>query len=98
MTVVAGAECRYVNKIETEATTNTASRTLTTSVHDTTTQGSKVFTDDAIAYIKLKEYDHKTVKHSIKEFVNGIESFWAFLKRDTMWYITTCRSGNYEGM
>ena len=51
-------------------------------MHDTTTQGSKVFTDNAIAYIKLKEYDHKTVKHSIKEFVNGIangiESFWAF--------------------
>ena len=38
-------------------------------------------------YLGLKGYDHKTVRHSAGEYVNGkastngIESFWALLKR-----------------
>lgn len=50
---------------------------------------SSVFTDDHRSYIGLDEkgYQHGVVKHSAKEYVdglthtNGIESFWALLKR-----------------
>ena len=44
------------------------------------------YTDDAPAYSGLPR-EHETVKHSISEYVreqahtNGIESFWALLKR-----------------
>lgn len=47
--------------------------------------GAKVFTDDAAAYKGLP--NHETVKHSVAQYVNGqahvngIESFWAMLKR-----------------
>ena len=53
---------------------------------------------------QLKGYEHKTVKHSVKEFVNGmdhtngIESFWALLKGVIMERITICLPGNYSGM
>ena len=86
-TAVVGAKDRATNKVEAKVIADVTSKTLTTFVGDTTKQGAKVFTDDASAYTKLKGYEHKTVKHSVKEFVNGmahtngIESFWALLKR-----------------
>lgn len=50
--------------------------------------GAKVYTDDHRGYLGLTgHYDHESVKHSIGEYVrdqahtNGIESFWALLKR-----------------
>lgn len=49
--------------------------------------GSVVVTDDFRAYRGMTGYTHKTVKHSVGEYVrdqahtNGIESFWALLKR-----------------
>ena len=45
-----------------------------------------IYTDDAKAYNGLP-YDHESVRHSVGEYVrdmahtNGIESFWAMLKR-----------------
>ena len=49
---------------------------------------ASVYTDEARAYIGLdKEFDHGTVNHSVGKYVdgkvhtNGIESFWAMLKR-----------------
>ena len=48
--------------------------------------GSKVITDDALAYKGLP-LEHHVVKHSVGEYVreqahiNGIKSFWATLKR-----------------
>ena len=50
-------------------------------------QGSTVVTDDFYSYRGMTGYTHKTVKHSVGEYVrdqahtNGIESFWALLKR-----------------
>lgn len=46
-------------------------------------------TDDHLSYIGLNKrgFQHHTVKHSVREYVdgmahtNGIESFWALLKR-----------------
>ena len=50
--------------------------------------GSTIYTDDHKAYIGLhNEYTHRSVNHSENEYVrgtahtNGIESFWALLKR-----------------
>ena len=50
--------------------------------------GAKVYTDDAKVYGALGPwFDHESVNHSVGEYVrqqahtNGIESFWAMLKR-----------------
>ncbi len=49
--------------------------------------GSMLFTDEWRAYRGLTDYDHEAVNHSVGEYVrgqahtNGIESFWALLKR-----------------
>ncbi len=56
-------------------------------IHANVQKGSVVYTDDFRSYLKLKGYTHETVKHSVGEYVrdqahtNGIESFWALLKR-----------------
>ena len=48
--------------------------------------GAAVYTDEAVAYQGIP-HPHETVNHGVKEFVreqvsiNGIESFWALLKR-----------------
>ena len=68
---------------------NTKAETLQGFVADNAPKGATVVTDDARAYIGLgaKGYIHKTVNHSIGEYLrdmahtNGIESFWALLKR-----------------
>ena len=50
-------------------------------------QGSTVYTDESVHYRGLQHYIHKTVSHKAREYVkgdittNGIESFWAVLKR-----------------
>ena len=49
--------------------------------------GSTLYTDDHKSYLGLTDYDHQSVNHSAREYVrgqahtNGIESFWAMLKR-----------------
>lgn len=65
---------------------STDATTLTRFVHDRTNPDTMVFTDEAPAYNRLKR-PHQRVKHSVKEFVNGMvhtngmESVWAMLKR-----------------
>ena len=55
-------------------------------VADHAAPDAKVFTDDASA-CKGMPFDHEAVRHSLGEYVrgmvhtNGIESFWAMLKR-----------------
>jgi transposase-like protein len=50
-------------------------------------RGSNVYTDCHRSYTGMKGYNHEVVKHSVGEYVNGqahtngIESFWALLKR-----------------
>jgi len=66
---------------------STNTQTLTHFVYSSSKKGSMVFTDEASAYDALKGYKHKAVKHSAKQYVdgmaytNGIESFWSLLKR-----------------
>ena len=51
------------------------------------TPGAALYTDSASVYNGLRGYDHAKVSHSIGEYVrgrvttNGVESFWALLKR-----------------
>ena len=65
---------------------NTDAKTLQGFVGDRTAKGATVYTDDHGGYQGMP-FEHETVKHSISEYVNGmahtngIESFWALLKR-----------------
>ena len=67
-------------------------RTLQDAVLDRVRFGSTVYTDSLPAYSILSDfgYTHEAVNHSIGEYVrgmattNGIESFWALLKRGYM--------------
>ena len=49
--------------------------------------GAKLYTDEHGSYTGMPEYHHEAVNHSVGEYVrhqvhtNGIESFWAMLKR-----------------
>ena len=49
--------------------------------------GATLYTDEHGSYAGMTEYDHEAVNHSVGEYVrdmahtNGIESFWAMLKR-----------------
>lgn len=49
--------------------------------------GTTLYTDDHRSYLGIKDYNHYSINHSLGEYVrgqahtNGIESFWALLKR-----------------
>jgi len=68
---------------------DTTAKTLKGFVHKHAPKGSTVVTDEARAYRGLdgEGFTHKTVNHSAGEYIrdmahtNGIESFWALLKR-----------------
>ena len=67
---------------------NNSAKTLERQVFDHVESGATVYTDEHAGYWNLgARYEHETVKHSVKEYVNGmahtngIESVWAVLKR-----------------
>ncbi len=84
---VAGAKDRKTRKVRTQVVEHTDGATLQGFVHNNVKDGATVYTDDATAYQNMYGFDHKSVKHSVGEFVrkkahtNGMESFWALLKR-----------------
>ena len=84
---VAGIKDRSSNKVSAMVVETTDSATLQGFVRDQVAAGAKVYTDDALAYDGLVDFDHESVKHSLAEYVrgnvhtNGIESFWAMFKR-----------------
>ena len=83
---VVGAKDRKTNKVKAKVVENTDAKTLQKFVVDSAADGATVYTDDARAY-KGIPFDHESVRHSVGEYVldmahtNGIESFWATLKR-----------------
>ena len=85
-TVVAGLRQRRTNQVTATVVDGTDRRTLQGFVVKHTTPDTTVYTDQASAYKGLPR-KHEVVAHSIGEYVrgqahtNGIESFWAMLKR-----------------
>ncbi len=82
---VAGIRDRATNKVKAKVVPNTMSETLGGFVIGNVIPGTRIYTDNATAYTHLP--NHASVKHSVREYVqgsihtNGIESFWATLKR-----------------
>lgn len=75
--------------VKAKAIRSTDAETLKGFIHENVEPGSTVYTDDHRGYIGLHGvlYNHASVKHSAKEYVNGmihtngIESVWAVIKR-----------------
>jgi len=86
-TIVVGAKDRTTNRIFAQVVPAADGKTLKSFVWQRAVKGAVVYTDEARAYQNLKGFTHETVNHSVGEYVrkmahtNGIESFWAMLKR-----------------
>ena len=86
-TAVVGARDRATNRVDAEVSEEIDGTALKGFVTRHAEMDATVYTDDASAYRGVKGVRHRTVKHSVGEFVkgqahtNGIESFWALLKR-----------------
>ena len=85
-TAVVGVKARETNQVKAQVVESTDAPTLQGFVRQHTEPTTIVYTDEAAAYNGLPRF-HEAVKHSAKEYVNGqahtngIESFWALLKR-----------------
>ena len=83
---VAGAKDRATNRVSARSVPATDGKTLQGFVGDHAAPAATVYTDDATAYRGMP-FEHEAVNHSAGEYVrgmahvNGIESFWAMLKR-----------------
>lgn len=84
-TAIAGIKDRDSNRIKAKPVADTTKETLQGFVNESKTADSMVYTDESKSYTGLD--NHETVNHSVSEYVNGmahtngIESFWALLKR-----------------
>lgn len=82
---VVGIKDRDTNLVDAQVVGDVKGVTLRRFVTERTTQGTRVYTDEANAYKGLP--NHEAVNHSVGEYVkgqahtNGIESFWALLRR-----------------
>ena len=85
-TAVVGAKNRETGQVIAMRLGGTDRESLHGFVTQHAAPGATVYTDDHAAYRGIP-YRHQAVKHSAKEYVhgmahtNGIESFWAMLKR-----------------
>jgi hypothetical protein len=87
-TAVIGMLDRESRQIRAKVVPNVRRKTLQKEIIGTIEFGSKIYTDQAVAYTSLKDkYIHETVNHSV-EYVNGqvhtnsLENFWSLLKRN----------------
>ena len=82
---VVGMKDRHWNYVSAETVESADGLTLKEFLLDQVEPGAKVYTDEHRGYRRLP--NHQAVNHSVKEYVagmahtNGIESFWAMLKR-----------------
>ena len=87
-TPVVGAKDRATKQVAATVVKNTDQESLQGFIQDRVQPGSTVYTDDHGGYAALwLDFEHSFVRHSASEYVqaqahtNGIESFWALLKR-----------------
>ena len=86
-TAVAGVRDRSTNRVSAAVISGTDRPTLQAFVGKRVSAGAQVYTDEHAGYRGMVGVHHQTVRHSAGEFVNelahtnGIESFWATLKR-----------------
>ena len=87
-TPVAGAKDRETNRVCATVIQGTTQEELEGFIQERVELGSMVYTDDHGGYNRLwLDFEHASVRHSVREYVkgqahtNGIESFWAMLKR-----------------
>lgn len=89
---IVGVRERETGRVKAQMVPDTKGETLQKFVRENIIPGSTLYTDENRGYVHLGdeyggEYKHERVKHSAKEFVNGmahtngIESVWAVLKR-----------------
>ena len=91
-TAVIGSKERETGRVKAEVLEDGKGETLKKFVRENVIPGTTLFTDENRGYVHLGdgyggEYKHESVRHSAKEYVdgmahtNGIESFWSMLKR-----------------
>ena len=86
-TAVVAAKDRDTGQVTARVVDSTDAATLQPFVVEHTEPGAQVYTDDHGAYRGIPSVEHKAVKHSVGEYVdgqahtNGVESFWSMLKR-----------------
>ena len=102
---VVGAKDRATNRVSAAVVDGTDAKTLQGFVGENAAPGATVYTDDHGGYQGMP-FEHETVKHSVSEYVNGmahtngIESFWALLKRGyhgTYHHMSEKHLGRYVG-
>ena len=85
-TVVMGMKDREANKVVAKPVPERTKEAVQGFIGENVSRKAMVYTDDHRSYIGLP-YEHESVNHSVGEYVreqahtNGIESFWAALKR-----------------
>lgn len=85
-TAIVGAKDRASNRVAAKVVKHADAESLQGFIVEHANAFATIYTDDAAAYASLP-FDHESVKHSVGEYVreavhtNGIESFWAVLKR-----------------
>ena len=86
-TAVVGVKDRITKLVHAQVTPSTDALTLQSFIRNHVREGAAVYTDEHGGYRNLKGFEHKSVNHSVGEYVrgmahtNGIESFWSMLKR-----------------
>ena len=87
-TPVAGAKDRETNRVSATVIQGTTQEDLEGFIQERVEPGSTVYTDDHGGYNRIwLDFEHTSVRHRVREYVkgqvhtNGIESFWAMLKR-----------------
>ncbi len=85
--IVARVKDRETGKVVARKVKGTDKKTLQGFVRENVALGASLYADEHGAYPGMAEYAHEAVNHSVGEYVrnmahtNGIESFWAMLKR-----------------
>ena len=84
-TAIQGLLARH-GEIRTKVVEEVKRKTLVDGIQEHVEAGSTVYTDDAVAYYGIEGYEHKVINHAEKYVdgqihTNGIENFWALLKR-----------------